>query len=380
MTRQVLDSLDTCIAVIDSRGVIVATNRAWEDFAAARGASCKTSATVGSNFLELLREGVSCGDVPAGCGVNDVLAVINRERDFTSIEYELAVSGSSRWFVVRAIPLSDSRDSTVISHEDITERILAHAALRDTNNRLQAVSRRMLSIQEEERRSLARELHDDIGQSLTALKIGLHRLESRVPPDNRELLSECLAVADSTLDKLRDLSLRLRPPQLDQLGLHDALGWLVERQQAATGVAIDYQCTGFDERLPPELEIVCYRIVQEAFNNVARHANASQVNLHLDLSHPLLTLTIRDDGVGFDMDATKKKAVKSGSLGLTNMEERAQLVGGTLNIHSAHGEGTAIQVAFVLAKSGIPEIAPDHDALPVQSNNKGGAASAPVTP
>ena len=348
MKRGILNSLNTRIAVLDGQGVIVATNKAWENFRGTRERMYRARDTVGSNYFDLLQEAADQGDVAAERSMNGLRTVINRETGFASIEYERDLPGGTRWFVARVMPLEDSFDGAVISHEDVTDRMLAHHALGDANKRLQVLSKRVLSIQEEERRSVSRELHDDIGQSLTALKIGLHRLAQRGKDGNHELLAECLGIADATLDKLRNLSLELRPPQLDQLGLEDALAWLVDQQRNTTGLDVECQFAGLARRLPAEIESVCYRIAQEALNNATRHAKAKQIRIRIDLNDRLLTLTIRDDGVGFDMDTARKKALKTGSLGLISMEERAQLAGGRLKVRTVPGDGTTVSAAFVL--------------------------------
>jgi two-component system sensor histidine kinase UhpB len=356
MKRGILNSLNTRIAVLDGKGVIVATNKAWENFGANREHLYRTPATVGNNYFDLLQEAANNGDELAERSMQSVRSVINREAPFVSIEYELAVPGGTRWFVARAMPLEDTTDGAVISHQDVTDRMLAHHALRDANKHLQAMSKRVLSIQEEERRGISRELHDDIGQSLTALKIGLHRLAQRASGEPDQLITECLAVADATLDRLRNLSLELRPPQLDQLGLEDALKWLVDRQRNATGLDVECQTAGLAERLPSELESVCYRIAQEALNNASRHAKAKQIRIRVDLRDRLLTLAIRDDGVGFDMDTARKKALKTGSLGLISMEERAQLAGGRLKVRTVPGSGTTVQATFALGSGDTPVV------------------------
>lgn len=355
MKRGILNSLNTRIAVLDGQGVVVATNKAWEIFGKARELLYSAApTTVGTNYLDLLKNALDAGDSNAERGLNGVRSVINRETGFVSMEYELPVAGGTRWFIARAMPLEDSTYGAVISHEDVTDRMLAHHALAEANKRLQIMSKRILSIQEEERRSISLELHDDIGQSLTALKIGLHRLEREGHANSPELIGECLGIADSTLDKLRNLALELRPPQLDQLGLQDALAWLTQQQRSATGLDVVCQFEGPAGRLPAEIESVCYRVAQEALNNATRHAKAKQIRIRVERRDRLLTLTIQDDGVGFDMDSARSKALRTGSLGLISMEERAQLAGGRLKIRTVAGAGTTVQATFTVAAAGSP--------------------------
>src|SRR6185312_6171776 len=171
------------------------------------------------------------------------------------------------------------------------------------------LSKRVLTVQEEERRAISRELHDDVGQTLGALKIGLHRLNQGGAGDPVKLTAECLATAGSALDRLRTLSHELRPPQLDQLGLEDALRWLAERQSAATGLAIECAFPEAEHKRAPQLlESACFRIAQEALNNATKHAQAGVIRIALEADGRLLKLTIRDDGVGFDEEAARTRA------------------------------------------------------------------------
>jgi signal transduction histidine kinase len=227
--------------------------------------------------------------------------------------------------------------------------MLGHVALEDANKRLKTVSKRMLAIQEEERRAISRELHDDIGQTLGALKIGLHRLSTASPQEQPQLVAGCLGAAEESLEKLRLLAMQLRPPQLDQLGLKEALEWLAQQQSAASGMMVTCKFTGLETRAPAMLEGVCYRIAQEALNNATRHAKAKQVTISVESDGTLLKLAIHDDGIGFDEDAARLRVARSGSMGLIGMEERTQLAGGRLKLRSVAGAGTTVSAIFPLA-------------------------------
>lgn len=344
--RGILDSLVSRIALVDGGGFIIAVNKAWEDFEVTRASAGR--ALEGADYLRSLEKDAERGDVFAGTLRDGVRSVIAREKKLFSMECSARTDAGIRWYIARAVPLEGSDRSTVISQRDITEKMMTNLALEDANKRLQAVSKRMLAIQEEERRAISRELHDDIGQTLGALKIGLHRLARAGPPGQEELISECLRAAEQGLGRLRELAMDLRPPQLDQLGLEEALGWLAERQSGATGIAVTCKVAGLDERPPAPLEIACYRIAQEALNNATRHAAAKQVLVSVESDGALLKLVVRDDGVGFDEDSARLRAARSGSMGLIGMEERAQLAGGRLKVRSAPGGGTTVSVVFPL--------------------------------
>jgi signal transduction histidine kinase len=276
-------------------------------------------------------------------------AVIERRQAFGSLDYQLGSGPNARWYLARIMPLEGSENGAVVSHQDITDRMMAHGALESAHRRLQALSKRILNIQEEERRAISRELHDDVGQNLAALKIGLHRLSQDPRVAGLDLLADCLAAAEASLDRLRELAQDLRPPQLDQLGLADALGWLVERQRGATGIEIHCEAEGLeDRRAPAALESACYRIAQEAISNATRHASAKRIVVSVELGERMLKLAVRDDGVGFDEEATRQRAIKAGSLGLISMEERAELAGGRLKVRSVVGGGTTVSALFPL--------------------------------
>ncbi len=233
---------------------------------------------------------------------------------------------------------------------DISARKKAHAQVEDANRRLRVLSKRVLAIQEEERRSISRELHDDVGQSLLALKIGLHRLEGHVGEGHSVLLSQCIGVTESVQDKLRELSVDLLPPHLEQLGLQDALLWLVNRQRSLTGLAIYFRSGGIERsRASLEVESACYRICQEALSNATRHSKAQVIGVELDQKDGALELVIHDNGVGFDEASQREVALASGSLGLIGMEERARLAGGELRLGTRPGIGTRVSARFPLA-------------------------------
>jgi two-component system sensor histidine kinase UhpB len=347
MKRGILDSLRSRIALVDGDGIIVAVNKDWEGHEERKAMNVRRAAP-GEDYVRMLKESESEGNTFAEALAEGIEAVIARKRTVFSLEYELQVGSAPRWFMARAMPLEGGARGAVVSHTDITDRMMSHVALLDANKRLQVLSKRMLAIQEDERRAISRELHDDIGQTLGALTIGLHRLTQNATGEQSSLVGGCLSAAQDALDKLRSLAMDLRPPQLDQLGLGDALEWLVERQRAATGLDIACRFAGLENRLPPSLESACYRITQEALNNATRHSKAKAVQIGVESDGRLLKLTIHDDGIGFDEEAARQRVLKAGSMGLIGMDERAQLAGGRLKLRSVPGGGTTVSAIFPL--------------------------------
>lgn len=230
--------------------------------------------------------------------------------------------------------------------QDVTERKRAHAALESANSYLRVLSDRVLAVQEEERRLLSSELHDDVGQSLVALQLGMHRLGELSVQAEPRLLEECVAIVSSVQEKLRQVAVRLHPPQLVQLGLQEALRGLVSRQRATTGLDIRCHLDGPDHgEYPPQVEIACYRICQEALNNATRHSRAGTIEVRTKLEADRFCLSVSDDGNGFDAEA-RESAAATDHLGLIGMEERARLAGGSLELRTAPGAGTVVIAMF----------------------------------
>lgn len=224
---------------------------------------------------------------------------------------------------------------------DITERKRAQDAL-------QNYSRRLIEAQEAERQHIARELHDEIGQVLTAVKINLQSIQ-RLGPDSDWMppLDESIGIVDEALGRVRELSIELRPSLLDDLGLSAALRWYVDRYAQRTGIRAEVM-NGFEEegRLPREVETACFRIAQEALTNVVRHARANSVSVKLECLREKLVLTISDDGIGFDVEGLFSNASTMAALGLRGMEERALAVRGKIEIESALQNGTRVRASF----------------------------------
>jgi two-component system sensor histidine kinase UhpB len=238
--------------------------------------------------------------------------------------------------------------------QDITERTNAEKTLQAYNLRLKALSRQILGTQETERRRLARELHDEIGQMLTTVGLRLHQLKTACGASAEAELNEDIAFVNRAIEEVRELSLNLRPPMLDVLGLEAALRWYAQTQSQRSGV--DVRLVGHLNvpRLDPDLEIACFRVVQESTTNVLRHARARHVWIELQEEETELGVVIRDDGVGFDVAAMHKRAGCGGSFGILAMRERVDLLGGQLEIESAPGQGTRLCARFPLHDTGTP--------------------------
>lgn len=221
----------------------------------------------------------------------------------------------------------------------------------DESSRLRASQ--IINAQEEERKRIARELHDETSQVLTSLLISLAILEESVTTeDARQRIAETRALAHETLRAIRSLSIDLRPSALDDLGLLPALRWYLKEYQHKCAIEVEFHASGLKDRLPAEMETALYRIVQECLTNTARHSHAHKVTVTLREETDAVFGAIVDDGDGFDYAALlKARSQERGlgrGLGLTGMEERAVLLNGELELHTAPGQGTRVEVRIPL--------------------------------
>ena len=215
----------------------------------------------------------------------------------------------------------------------------------DDANRLRATQ--ILNAMEEERKRIARELHDETSQVLTSLLISLAILEESITTQEaRNRISDTRKLAHQTLRAIRNLSIDLRPSALDDLGLLPALRWYVKEYQQKFAISVDLQATGFKERLPADMETALYRIVQESLTNVARHAHAHKVSVVMKEDNDAIYTTISDDGIGFDADQLQKTPGpgQEHGWGLVGMHERARLLDGSLTIDSHPESGTIVRL------------------------------------
>jgi signal transduction histidine kinase len=230
---------------------------------------------------------------------------------------------------------------------------------------LRLMSRQLVRAQEDERRHIARELHDEVGQSLTAALLNLQVLVNL--PDPTALparLEDSMSLIERVLQQIRTLSLNLRPVLLDDLGLAPALRWLVSRQSERAGFGATFHADGVDERFASDIETTCFRAVQEAITNIVRYAQAQHVTVELLKHGAELCVRIRDDGVGFDVATALQRAAHGHSMGLLSMQERALLLGGQMRIESAPGHGAMIELCLPLVLPAAEEPALARSSLP----------------
>lgn len=225
----------------------------------------------------------------------------------------------------------------------------------DTAAQLEQLSRRLLDVQEQERRRIARELHDEVGQMLGALLVDLGQARSAFPPRAPEAeshLRSAIDLGERTMKTVRDICLLLRPTMLDDLGLLPALHWQARETMRRTGLEVTLDCEEEDLELSDEVRTAVYRVIQEALQNAARHSSAREVNVALARRGSHLKVIVKDDGAGFDPAVTR-------GLGLLGMQERILQIGGEFRLTSAPGQGTLLAIDVPLetpaaAKEAVP--------------------------
>jgi signal transduction histidine kinase len=213
----------------------------------------------------------------------------------------------------------------------------------------------IFSIQEEERKRIARELHDETSQSLASLAANLEAVASMLPASAEKVkarLRKAERLSIGILDEIHRLIYELRPTILDDLGLVAAARWLADNNLATAGIRVDFRTTGREKRLPPKLEATLFRVIQEAVSNTARHAQARNVSMSLHFKKNTIRVCISDDGKGFNVEEAITAKDRPRGLGLLGMKERVELMNGTLSIWSHPGSGTKIDVEIPL-KEGV---------------------------
>lgn len=273
-----------------------------------------------------------------------------------SITYERRLDGSAMWVEGDYMCFYDAA-GRITGHfgvqRDVTDRTVAAEQLEQSRTELRALAARLQTTREEERTRIAREIHDELGQALTALKLDMAWLESQLPRTasgtfklNEVSLTDRI---DETMQIVRRIASELRPSVLDQLGLEAAIEWLVREATKRTGIGVILEADEFPG-LPDQVASHAFRIIQEALTNVTRHARATRVKVTVRRMGANILLGVEDDGVGFEPSSLSGLV----SLGLVGMRERAMALGGTLLVRGTPGEGTSIIVTIPMAPVAAP--------------------------
>jgi PAS domain S-box-containing protein len=264
--------------------------------------------------------------------------------------------GEYRWFLVRTVPLRDEHRNIIKwfgTSTEIEDRKQAERAMYRSFEQLRALTARLQSVREEERARMAREIHDELGQSLTAIKIELSALVKDLSPGQQPTFRKesVMKLIDETIQTVRRISTELRPGVLDDLGLVAAVEWAAHEFEVRTGTRCHVCLPGADLSLDPEHATALFRILQETLTNVARHASATTVRVRLTDENEEVYLEVGDNGKGISLE----QLYAANSLGILGMRERALLLGGELAISGTAGKGTTVRVRIPHIHPAEPE-------------------------
>lgn len=346
--RDVLNSLSAHICVLDQNGVILKTNDAWNEFARCNSNRGVSSLGVGQNYLDVCRQAITGGQSTAQIILEGVEAVVaGSEPNFTQ-EYACHSPDEKRWFLMRVTPLKDTK-GVVISHTDISGQIQVGLALeehvlllKEKQKEMEYLAGKLIVSQEEERKRIARDLHDDFNQRLAALSVELESIERATSTPTglpARQLAEIRSQVVQLSDDLHDLAYKLHPSLLEHVGLEVAVRDHVAEFAKRTGLPATFTARKAPRTLSSEVATNLFRVMQESLQNVSKHAQATEVTVKLSGSSKGVGLSVRDNGKGFDLENMNARLK---GLGLVSMQERVRGLGGFLRIHSLPKAGTKV--------------------------------------
>ena len=358
LLRSTLDALSAHIAVLDSRGTIVAVNEAWKSFA---GAARLSSSGVGMKYLSVCERSANTSPDAAQTAqaLRDIIA--GRRAEYR-MEYPCKSPNGLRWFQLRVTRPSTTRSSRiVVAHEDITE-------VKRAQQDLARLSSRLMQVQDEERRAIARELHDTTAQNLLAIGLNAARLREPIAAAGEKalrVLAETLDLSEQCLEQVRTLSYLLHPPLLDEMGLASALRWFARGFTERSNIDVKVNLvedSGLP--LPREIATALFRVAQEALSNVHRHSGSATALITLHRREDVIRLDIADRGRGLKGPINAGGGVQAMGVGVSGMRVRLEQLGGRLEIES-DASGTCVVAIVPLPRTGGEPATIDGDTVPM---------------
>ena len=347
LLRSTLDALSAHIAVLDRTGTIVAVNQAWRSFARAAGFVGREGG-VGMNYLAVCER--AAGESPDAAQTAEALRdIIGGRRSEFRMEYPCESPDGLRWFQLRVTRPGPARiPRIVVAHEDITEVKRAQEALA-------RLSSRLIQVQDDERRAIARELHDTTAQNLLAITLNATRLREPLNGAGesvRRILAETVGLAEQCLQEVRTLSYLLHPPLLDEMGLASALRWFAKGFSERSGIDVDVHVVeDKGAALPREIATTLFRVAQEALSNVHRHSGSASARIHLQRNERVIRLDVLDCGRGLSGQIEPSTGPPALGVGVSGMRVRLEQLGGRLDIRSGPS-GTRVTATLPIPAGG----------------------------
>jgi signal transduction histidine kinase len=332
--RTTLDALSSAVAVIDETEKIIFANKVWQDLST-NGGGFEVNGDLGDfGYLPCFSEAANCAAYKKTYTKisGAIKAMLAGKRQNFTLEYPCKLTTETRWFSIRIDRFKGSASLwLVITHDEITERKLAAEELSRVASNFKKMLRKVELAHQEDSKQIAREVHVQLGATLTMLKLGLATSTSHrdLPDPLKEKFEGMIDLADQALKSVKRVSARLRPSMLDTLGLVAALKWHVKEFSNMTGIAVDIQLPDYI-KLVPERGNAVFRIIQESLTNIARHSHASKVSILGRKTKRHLVFMVTDNGVGLNPKASGKRD----SFGVIGMQERAIYLGGTFRLDS----------------------------------------------
>lgn len=351
--RATIDALPSILCVLDENASIITVNKAWREFASANDGD-PDAVSEGANYLAVCdasAERIQGSALAVANGIREILA---GRRKSLVLEYECSTPSQERWFEVSISRFpGNGRVRLVAMHDDITRRRELATAQREASQRLKRLAAHLESVREEQSTRIAREVHDELGGTLTMLKLGLvttiDNLVSVSPTATQ--LQGMVEQVDAALQTVKRISTHLRPGMLDTLGLLATIRWHAEQFSRMTGIEVELKLPD-DVRLSAEASTAVFRTVQEGLTNVAKHSGAKKVSITMIRRKGNLILRMRDDGKGLPKDSLRKHD----SFGLIGMLERARHLGGELTLTGTPRTGTQLMLRLPLDAGATPAI------------------------
>ncbi len=349
--KSALDAVSANIAILDESGQIISINNEWRRFAKANGLEWVDQG-LGRNYLEVCQEAAGEDAEMARAAYKGLRAVIDRKRAEFAMEYPCHSPDKKRWFQMRATRFEEMGSvRAVVTHVNITERKLAEQKILQYQKRLRTLSSELTLLEERERRRIAADLHDNLGQTLAMAKIKLGALgESDCSAAGAEFVKEVVTLIEESIRYTRTLTSEVSPPVLYHLSFESSVEWLVENILEKAGLVVTLEDDGKPKPLGDDARVLLFKAMRELMINVVKHAHARNVRVALCRQGDRMLAQIEDDGAGFAWPGTESHSVKEQKYGLFTIRERVNYLGGRLEITPSSSSGALVSLWVPLLK------------------------------